>query len=777
MGETRGDGRIAPPCEEALAQCRRTLEALRVTSTYHRSLFEANPHGLFTIAPTGTITDVNGAAETMLGRHRQALIGSDFAAHFTEPERVRRACRHALRLGTVRNQRLELRHPDGPGAAACCDLTVLRDEPGRTVGLLGTLRDVTAERYGAEEQLQVNRRNQVILDAAGAGIYSLDLQGHCRFANPAMLRLLGYDPEELLGRSPHETFHRSLPDGSPFPQAQCPLHGGADTPTVSRGSDVLFRRKDGTTFPVEYVRTPIFGNGWVDGVTVTFWDITERRRAEEAREESEARFRTVYDSNAIPLAFWQADGRVTEANDALLQLIGYSRAELNDGQISWSTLTLPDLGSVEAAPTIPFEREWVRRDGRRIPVLIGITRLPGKENGVAFAIDLTERKRMEEAVRMANAYNRGLIEASLDPVFVTGPNGRVTDLNAAAVSATGRSRRRLIGTDVAEHFSDPAKARALYHRVLREGAVRDVELALRQQNGRTMPVLYNVTVYRDDTGKVVGIFAAARDITASKQTEAALLLTNQELKQALSDLRATQAELVRSEKLAAVGTLAGGVAHEINNPLMGVMGYVDFARLTSAEPRLQRILDGAKRELERIRDLVKRLVASSAPVEREWQQVDLPTLLAQALEAQQSDFSSCGITVETDLPPDLPPVKATEESLMQVFGNLLSNARDALLECPTRRLRITARLRGDKVHVAVSDSGPGIPEADQGRIFDPFFTTKPPGKGTGLGLPITLNLVEALGGSVTFQSEGAGTTFTVELPVALPNESAPTHGG
>ncbi len=518
--------------QEELDRCRRTMEALRAASAYNRSLIEAIPDALFTIGTTGTITDVNGSAEAMLGLPRQVLLGSDFATHFTDPERVRRASRHTLRHGLTRDRRFEVLPSDGYSVAAASDMVRLKDERGRAIGLLVTMWHVADARRTAEERSQLNRRNQAILDATGTGIYSVDLRGRCTFVNPTLRRMLGYEDEELLGLSPHETFHRHRPDGTHYPEAECPLHRGHDTPLVSRGSDEFFQRKDGSMFPVEYVRTPILGNGWVEGAVVTFWDITGRKRIEEALAESEAKFRTVYDSNAIPLAFWQTGGRITEANDAYLELIGYSREQLNEGQVDWSALTPPEFRHLDQRvldqfahgklTATPYEKEYVRRDGRRIPVLIGSTQFPGKGGGVVFAIDLTERKRMEEAVRMANAYNRSLIDANLDPVFVTGPNGRITDLNAAVETATGYIRRALIGTGIAELFTDPAHARALYHRALREGAVRDQELALRHRDGHTMPVLYNATVYRDNLGKVLGIFAAARDITKRKQQEEAL---------------------------------------------------------------------------------------------------------------------------------------------------------------------------------------------------------------------------------------------------------------
>ncbi len=296
--------------ERELAGCRHTIEALRAASAYYRSLFEANPNALVTVGPTGTITDVNGAAEALFGFERQRFIGSEFTSRFTDPERVRRAFRQTQQQGSVRNRRLAVRQRGGHVVAVSCDTVVLKDERGRTVGTVATIRPVADRRYGADAQEQRNRRNQSILAAIGAGIYSVDLKGRCTFVNPAAERILGYDAEELLGRSPHETFHRSRPDGSTYPEADCPLHREHGSAVVGGSSDEYFQRKDGELFPIEYVRTPLLGDGWVDGVAVTFWDITERKRTEAALEEAKRSFAPSMNPTPLP---WPS-GNQTDAS-------------------------------------------------------------------------------------------------------------------------------------------------------------------------------------------------------------------------------------------------------------------------------------------------------------------------------------------------------------------------------------------------------------------------------------------------------------------------------
>ena len=166
-----------------------------------------------------------------------------------------------------------------------------------------------------------------------------------------------------------------------------------------------------------------------------------------------------------------------------------------------------------------YETVRRRKDGKLITVSLTISPVrdaSGRVLASTVARDITERKRAEEALRLANAYNRSLLEASLDPLVTIGPDGKITDVNAATEAATGRSRAELIGTDFSDYFTEPEKARAGYQQVFREGSVRDYPLELRHRDGRVTSVLYNASVYRDEGGKVIGVFAAARDITEAQ---------------------------------------------------------------------------------------------------------------------------------------------------------------------------------------------------------------------------------------------------------------------
>ena len=262
-------------------------------------------------------------------------------------------------------------------------------------------------------------------------------------------------------------------------------------------------------------------------------EISEREQMERSLRQMAA----IVESSDDAIIGLTMDGVITSWNKGAERVFGHS-AERAVGQ---SQAILVPPGYENELPAIEerikrgehvnhFETVRRRKDGRQI--FVSLTDSPIKDEtgaivGVAcIARDITERKQAEEAVRRASAYNRSLIEASLDPLVTIGPDGKITDVNAATEAATGFSRVKLLGTDFADYFTEPEKARLGYERVFGEGSVRDYPLEIRHRDGHVTSVLYNASVYRDEFGNVVGVFAAARDITDRKRAEERLRRIN-----------------------------------------------------------------------------------------------------------------------------------------------------------------------------------------------------------------------------------------------------------
>ncbi|MFL5302877.1 MAG: two-component system sensor histidine kinase NtrB [Anaeromyxobacteraceae bacterium] len=401
--------------------------------------------------------------------------------------------------------------------------------------------------------------------------------------------------------------------------------------------------------------------------------------------------------------------------------------------------------------------------------------------------ELEVTRRAAQAQREAAAYARSLLEASLDPLVAISPEGKVTDVNRAAEEVTGVARADLVGTDFADAFTEPDRARAGYRQVLAEGEVRDYPLTIRHASGRTTDVLYNASIYRSDDGATRGVFAAARDVTERKRAE--------EGRQLLL------ARTARAERMAALGTMASGMSHEINNPLAYVLSGVTFVqeRLRSlpdsclaAWPRegedglaevhatLEEIASGARR----VRDLVADLNAFALGQRALESSCDLASALERASRVAHHAFGE-GTRLSVDLPA-LPSISGSEAELVQLFACLLVNAAQAKAADRPNEIRIAAEQRGETIVTRVSDGGRGIPRDDLPRIFEPFFTTRDVGQGRGLGLAVALGIAEGLGGGIEVESVvGAGTIVTVTLPVAAsgrttkaaaPSVSGSAHG-
>lgn len=368
-----------------------------------------------------------------------------------------------------------------------------------------------------------------------------------------------------------------------------------------------------------------------------------------------------------------------------------------------------------------------------------------------------------EEIRLASAHSRRLIEASLDPLVTIGPDGKITDVNAATEAVTGRPREELIGTDFSDYFTEPETARAGYQQAFKEGLVKDYALELRRRDGHVTPVLYNASVYRNEAGEVMGVFAAARDIT--EQTRAA-----QKLQGMVDQLKMSQGQLVQASKMSAVGTMTAGIAHELNNPMMGIMNFIQYClKHTAQDDRRYTVLEDAERETKRCVVIVENLLKFSHMETKgaeESQKESCATILARVIDLLAYRIETDNILVTRRIAEETPDVWMNINNIQQVFFNVMTNALDAVKESAKKEIQVDMRREGEFVQVIIADTGCGISPENLPRIFDLFFTTKPAGKGLGLGLSTAYSIVKAHGGEITCESEpGAGTKFKILLPV------------
>jgi PAS domain S-box-containing protein len=502
-----------------ITERKRAEEAVRQVNAYNRSLIEASMDPLVTIAPDGTITDVNIATETVTGYSRDALIDTDFSNYFTEPAKAREGYLIAFKNGSVKDYPLEIRNKNGRVTPVIYNASVYRDEAGKVIGVFAAARDIT-ERKRAEEAVRLAYAyNRSLIEASLDPLVTISPDGRISDVNKATENVTGLSREKLIGTDFSNYF--------------------TEPEKAKEGYLKVFKEGSVMDYPLEirsnsgYV-TPVIYNasvyrdeaGKVIGVFAAARDITEQKRMEEAR----ARLAAIVDSSEDAIVGKTLDGIITSWNAGAMKLYGYSEDEAIGKPIS--ILISPDhsdeipaiLEKIRLGEHIDhYETMRIRKDGRVLNVSLSISPIKDSKGQIVGAStitrDITEKKRAEEVIRRAGLYNRSLIEASLDPLVTISPEGVITDVNKATENVTGFSREKLIGTDFSNYFTEPEKAKEGYLKVFKEGSVTDYPLEIRHRDGHVTPVIYNASVYRDEAGRVIGVFAAARDITERKHAE------------------------------------------------------------------------------------------------------------------------------------------------------------------------------------------------------------------------------------------------------------------
>ena len=651
-----------------------------------RSTFEKAPVGVALVAPTGEWLEVNQQLCDIVGYTRDELLVRSFQDITYAPDLgidldfVRKMLARELTTYSM-----DKRYIQKNGELVWIELTValVRDEAGAPDYFVSMVQDISERKRSQAELLRSNdalrdseARKAAILEAALDSIVTIDSAGLITEFNPAAEKTFGYSRAAALGKPLAELI---------VPPALRAQHlAGIERyrttgvgPILGKRLELAAQRADGSEFPVELTVVPTISQA---GPMFTAYvrDITERKQVAEALHVSEARFGHLAESGLIGIIIADTVGNIHEANDTFLKIVGYSRADLASGKLRWLDMTPPELRHLDYAAVQQLERtgvakawekEYIRKDGSRAPVLVGVAMLD-TSRGIAFVLDLTERNSAQAAGAFA--------------------------------------------IEVAE----------------RESAQRErVEEALRQ----------------------------------------------------------TEQQLRQSQKMEAIGTLAGSIAHDFNNILSVILSYADLLLrdLQAADP-MRADLEQIARAGKRASDLTQQLLAFSRQQVLKPKVLNLNDTISTMTQMLQRLIGE-DIELAVRVTPNLGAVFVDPSQVEQVLLNLIVNARDAMprggkLTIETAEVELLESnpiesfdvAPGQYVVLSVSDTGTGMDNATQSRIFDPFFTTKEKGRGTGLGLSTVFGIVKQSGGSIRVASElGRGSTLKVYLPRV--NSSANTR--
>ena len=487
-------------------------------------------------------------------------------------------------------------------------------------------------------------------------------------------------------------------------------------------------------------------------------DITDRR-------EAERRYRELYDSIQEGLFFATPDGRFLDVNDAMVRMLGYaSREELLRDDVGAYLYPEPSargrlLAVIRKTGGLRNHEETLRRkDGTLLHTLQNITAVRDSQGKIkqfrGLMLDVTEQKKFQAQLQRERDFNQKILNATQSMILVLDTAGLISYANRRCYEA-GYKQEEVIGRRLVELVD--AAQREEFEAALETTAhgqqVENLEIRAKRSDGSLGHFSISLSPMRDEQNAVNSVVAVMTDIT---------------------DASVMQAKLAHSERMATLGRLVSGVAHEVNNPLAAILGFTDLLLENPEVPAnaredLQIILQETQRTKDIVQDLLS--FARQRPVKREL--VNVGVILKQTTKLRSYDFQSHGVDVVEEYDENLPTVMGDSQQLQQVFLNILNNAYDAIEESGRRgKIQIKTVYRDNAIEIVLTDNGTGISDVE--RIFDPFYTTKQTGKGTGLGLSICYGIVRAHGGEIQCRNNagGHGSTFSIRIPVALEGAAA-----
>ncbi len=735
----------------------RAEEALHESEQRYRAVFENTGAASLIMDDDTTINLCNAEFERVSGYTRDEIEGKKRWTEFVVPEDLdRMVAQHRLRRETSgqASQRYEFRFVSRTGEIR--NMYIVIDIIHGTEKSVGSFIDIT-ERKQAEEALRESERQfKDLSEKSVVGIYLVQ-DGVLRYVNSKFAQLLGYAIDEMIDKTPVEQII--------FPE---------DWPTVEGN---LRKRLSGELESLHYEFRVVRKNGQVRNAEIyssittyrgrpavigTLLDVTERKEAEQKIIESEQLLSGILAASPIGIGKVQ-DRNVVWVNETLCRFSGYTQEELQGRHTSRfyeSREESERVGGLLYKEGVA-EGRVVRKDGEVRNASIWIS--PTDSHSYIFTInDITREKEAEDALRKSEERYRNLFETVIDGVFIVNGRGRFLEVNKSACLQLGYSREELLQLSLSDTSTITKSALLKFRKEIKAERPLSFETSHRRKDGTILPVELVVTrVQHEGQRAFLGV---ARDITERERGE--------------RERNKLQEQLRQAQKMEAIGTLAGGVAHDFNNILTVITGYGSLLKMAidGAEP-LKAYVDQILSSSQKAVNLTRSLLAFS----RKQPITLVPTSINGCIRGTEKLLKRL-LTEDIDFSISLSPVDiiimADATQIDQILINLATNARDAMkkggkLTIETKAFEIDYGFSvfhdlgepGRYALLSISDTGHGMDGPTREKVFDPFFTTKEPGKGTGLGLATAYGIVKQHNGYIDVISDpGRGTTFSVYLP-------------
>ncbi len=517
------------------------------------------------------------------------------------------------------------------------------------------------------------------------------------------------------------------------------------------GTVRLRLKNDGRPLYFDCVLNAIVKSGEVVGASVLGRDVT-------GQHEKELRFTELFETLQEGAYFSTPEGRLLDANPALVSILGYVTKEellaLDPARLNVNPSESPALGrAADDRGGVRAREIMLRKKDGTAAVFLESSRAVWDSSGKLIRyqgtlVDVTERRKLERQLLQQEEFRRRLLESFPDLILVIDLEERYTFVSFRVRDLLGYQPEDLLGKKISETEDHSPELAALYHDVV--SGIRifgSAEYGARHRDGSWRTMRASASQLFDADAKLAGVIVSVRDITTEKKLEQ---------------------QIIQSERLAAMGAMIGGVAHELNNPLTSILGVSELLQDSQTTDAARKQIGILQQQARRAAEIVHNLTYFSRPPAPGKTPVNLGEVVERTLNLHAYSLRKNSITVDFLREPGLPYVEGDPHQLMQVFLNLILNAEQAIREARDRgTLRIRLGNTGESVWASFHDDGPGIPSDTLPSIFDPFYTTKRPGRGTGLGLSICKSVMKEHNGTIeAANAPGGGAVFTVTLRAA-----------
>jgi two-component system NtrC family sensor kinase len=600
-----------------------------------------------------------------------------------------------------------------------------------------------------------------LIDSFDDILLAMSLDGEIRAVNRSFSDLLGQPFQEIIGRRITEFFEDA--DGLPLEVLEAAKNRFLER-RIWNGIVQVRLKKRNTVYFFDCVAHAMIRDNEVHGVTVLARDITAMKR-------SEARFTELFETLQEGIYIVTPEDKILEVNPALVNMLGYrSKEELLSKKVT--DIFVDEIQRTAVAREVsreasPQGREITlrRKDGRPVYCLNTASAVRDTNGRVVrfqgALVDITERRAIEKQLHQQQEFARRLIDSFPDLIFVVDPERRYTFVSPRFKEVLGYEPSEVIGLTFGErsHSDDRPAMIALFDDLIAgKQNFASIEVRSRHKQGEWRSLKCNFSPLFNEAGKIEGVVISGRDVTEVKRLES---------------------QLIQAEKLAAMGQMLAGVAHELNNPLTAILGASELLRdRQGVDDNTKRQLEMTHRQARRAARIVQNLLEFSRPASPQKKALDLNLVIDRTLQLHEHSLRRNNVEVEFQSVPGFPLIVGDANQLIQIFLNLISNAEQAIREVrQSGRIQIRLGHTGNRVFATVQDDGVGIKPEALPKLFDPFFTTKRPGGGTGLGLSICMSIVREHGGNIEASSLPAGgAAFTVSLPIASPEAPRHPHG-